>query len=88
MSNRDNNYIPTLQAWNEVTQSVENVRIDPLTDEILVEVYYAPPSTPASINRALQDDDYVPSAVAVEDTSGNLDCLRCDTNNNILVDLL
>lgn len=74
-------------AWNETTQEVEEVRIDGVDDELLIDVYYEANTSPAGIDRALRDDNHVPMGLGQEETSEDLNALRCNSESLLLVEL-
>jgi len=85
---RDDNRVPSFVALNEETGQVERVACDPITNEILVDVFYAADTTPGDQAIAKRDANYHTSTLAVEDDSAeNVNAIRCGINSEILVEL-
>lgn len=81
----DQNDKPTWLALNDTTGLVENVRVDPVTNALLVYVVSQDANTPTTLNTARIDANDKATALGYNDTSGLVEALRCGSNGELLV---
>jgi hypothetical protein len=82
---RDQNHITTMLAYNDVTGLTEPVRIDDVTNSILIDVYHTSALTPSDITIADRDGNHVHTVMGYNETTQTTEALRCNDSGFIHV---
>lgn len=81
----DQNDKSTWLAYNETTGLVENVRVDPVTNALLIYIERWDGTTPTALNRAKIDANEKQTVIGYNETSGLIEAMRCTTDGYLLV---
>ena len=81
----DQNDVKTWLAYNDTTGIVEPVRVDPVTDALLVYEVSADANSPATLNNAKIDQNDQSTLLGFNETTGLVEALRSGVNGELLV---
>ena len=81
----DQNDVKTWLAYNETTGLVEPIRVDPVTDAILVYEVAIDANTPTDINDAHIDQNDVKTKLAYNNITDKTECFRCGNLGELLI---
>jgi len=81
----DPNDIGTWTAYNDATGNIERVRVDPVTNALLVYAVTWDGNTPTSLNNTKIDANDKATEIGLDDTTGLIEAFRCGTDGSLLV---
>lgn len=81
----DTNHKGTWTAVNSVTGLVENVRVDPILNAVLVFGVTADSNVPSALNVARIDANNRNTMIGYNDTAGTIEALRCGSGGELLI---
>lgn len=84
----DANDKPTWLAYNETTDSVETVYVDPSTNALFLFGIAADANVPTALNTAKIDANDKPTELGYDETSGLSEALRCGSGGELLVTIV
>lgn len=81
----DNNHVVPILCYNETTGLTEPARVDPVTGALLVYGVSATTGTPSDITVFPRDENHVAVKGAYNETSGEVEAVRCTNDDSLLV---
>lgn len=85
----DANTSRTVILYNPTTNDTERLYVDPVTEAVLIyNTANMSPTALGSCKNAKRDGNDSPTMLGYDDTSGSIECLRTDTNGNLITILV
>lgn len=81
----DNNQRGTWTAVNDTTGFVENIRVDPIFNAVLVYGISADANVPIALNNARIDANNRNTMTAYNETTGLIEAMRCGNGGELLI---
>ena len=84
---RDQNRIPALLGLNNDESDVSEWTVDPITNELLIDLYVGTISPIPDVNISPKDQNYVPAMLGVKESAQEVNALRTQ-NNYLIIELI
>jgi len=81
----DQNDVKTWLAYNETTGLVEPVRVDPVTDALLIYIVAPCSDAALTLNSAKIDENDTKTLLGYNETTGLVESLRCCDGGELLI---